>query len=434
MLLAVLHARPDAAPDDLSCSPSAHRSSPATRAPSTEIASNGGSGEFLWLTRHLDNAGGPGVHEPNANKDQDHTGKYGDLSSSPNPNINPSAFCRGGAINPCSHSPIPNSLGLPSGSNSPPSPSPPTDPTPSRALDCRGTRTNPCGRLVCTSSAVWLRPRSYFETRPSPSLSLPLFKPRRESRLHSLDPGYGHYKNISPRNPRRDIDINSLIGGLFPSPILSSFRTSDSLSTNSRRCFTPGSWLLRPNPSLGSSRHLDGLSVSSSVNSGIFDSLVDPKAALEVHVQLRGELKSRTGESMIWPAPDGSVIFAKVSRMSSSRAPGEELRRVHSTALVASNAGRRKRVLRARDVLKKEMEEGTFTVRAKKAKGGCGWLPWLRRHRQDVERARSKLGIVEITLDERARLVSRYSLLCFGVSSNRRKSSYANVTRAFCVS
>lgn len=135
-------------------------------------------------------------------------------------------------------------------------------------------------------------------------------------------------------------------------------------------------------------------------------------------VQLRGELKSRTGESVIWPAPDGSIIFAKVSSMPSATGPGEKLRRIHSMTLVASNAGRRKRVLRARDALKKEMEAGNFTVQPKKVEDAWGWLPWRRRHRQAVERARSKLGIVEITLDDRARLVSRETW-CFGVSSKQ---------------
>lgn len=361
---------------------------------------------MIWLTRYADNEVGPGIPEPNADKDQDHTGKPAGPSSSLNPNTNPAAACRGGAINPGSRSPIPNTLGLLSRSNPSPSPIPSVSPpiNPARDLDQRSIHTKPCGRYVCTSSAVWLRPRSYYETRPSPSFNRPLFKPRREPRRHIPHPGYGYHKIV---NPRRDIDLFNLIGGFFPGPVLSSFRTSDILSTNSSRCFTPGSWLLRPNPSLGLGNYQSDISVRFTTNSGFFDSLVNPKVSLEAGVRLRGELKSRTGESVIWPAPDGSILFAKLSRMPSASAPGEELRRVHSMVLVASNAGRRKRVLRARDVLKKEMEAGAFSVQPKKAEDAWGWLPWRRRHRQAVERARSELGIVEITLDDRARLVSR---------------------------
>ena len=109
---------------------------------------------------------------------------------------------------------------------------------------------------------------------------------------------------------------------------------------------------------------------------------------------------------MIWPANDGSVIFARVSNMPSVTAPGEELVRVHSTALLASKACMRKRILRVREVLKKEMTEGTFSFSAKNVKDAWGWLPWRRRHRQDVDRARTRLGILEVTIDDRARLVS----------------------------
>ena len=125
-------------------------------------------------------------------------------------------------------------------------------------------------------------------------------------------------------------------------------------------------------------------------------------------------MHARTGKSMIWPAGNGSIIFGKVSRMPSVIAPSEERGRVHSTVLLASNAGKRNRVLRAREALKKEMMEGTFTVRAKKVKGAWGWLPWRRRHRQDVDRARANLGIVEVSIDDRARVVS-HGYWCFDV-------------------
>ena len=75
------------------------------------------------------------------------------------------------------------------------------------------------------------------------------------------------------------------------------------------------------------------------------------------------------------------------------------------------------------------MEAGPFTVGPKKVEDTRGWLPWRRRHRQDVERARGKLGIVEIALDERAGLVSRDNW-GLGVLSNRRQSNYENVVNA----
>ena len=110
--------------------------------------------------------------------------------------------------------------------------------------------------------------------------------------------------------------------------------------------------------------------------------------------------------------------------MPSFIAPSEERGRVHSTVLLASNAGKRKRALRAREVLTKEMKEGTFTVHAKKVKGAWGWLPWRRRHRQDVDRAKANLGIVEVSIDGRARLVSHENW-CFDVFGMGRQRGVA---------
>ena len=49
-----------------------------------------------------------------------------------------------------------------------------------------------------------------------------------------------------------------------------------------------------------------------------------------------------------------------------------------------------------------ESEKGTW--------GAGGWLPWRRQHLKDIDRARGRLGQLEMTLDDRGGLVSHDSI------------------------
>lgn len=219
----------------------------------------------------------------------------------------------------------------------------------------------------------------------------------------------------------KSVPSDSPIPQVYPSPSPSpdsvgSLSDPDSLGTSASPAFKHGGWLLRPNPSLGSRHHQGSVSLRTSSSPDTSNSLahsnisshcrLGAKASLNVDVRLRGELHSRTGRSMTWPAGNGSIIFAKVSQTRLTVPHGSKIGQIHSTALLVSNPGGRRRVFRARQSLKEEMKEGTFWVQPKKAKGAWGWLPWRRRHRRDVERARSNLGIVEVSISNRARLVS----------------------------
>lgn len=219
----------------------------------------------------------------------------------------------------------------------------------------------------------------------------------------------------------KSVPGHSSIPQVYPSPSPSpdsvgSLSDPDSLGISASPAFKHGGWLLRRNPSLGSCHHQGSVTLRTSTSPDTSNSLAHPnisshrrlgaKASLNVDVRLRGELHSRTGRSMIWPAGNGSIIFAKVSKPPFGVPPGNKIGQIHSTALLVSNPGARKRVLRARQSLKEEMKEGTFSVQPRKAKGAWGWLPWRRRHRQDVERARANLGLVEVSISNRASLVS----------------------------
>lgn len=217
-----------------------------------------------------------------------------------------------------------------------------------------------------------------------------------------------------------------LIPQIYPSPpftpnSLGSLSDPASLCISFSPSFAPGSWLLRPNPSLGAHDPHHGVGVGAGCCSTSVDnsnSLAkstissqshrgsNPKASLEVDVRLRGELRSKSGKSMIWPAGNGSIIFAKASSMPTATASGDKHGQIHSTVLFASTASRRKRVVRARDALRRELEGGEFSIRHNKVRGTWGWLPWHRRHQKHVKRTRAHLGVVEISIDDRARLVS----------------------------
>eukprot|EP00904_Undaria_pinnatifida_P012153 jgi/Undpi1/8068/HiC_scaffold_24.g10540.m1 len=230
---------------------------------------------------------------------------------------------------------------------------------------------------------TWLLWRPSIHPRPSD----PLFKPIRDS---SPSP----YRWTAPPEPTRRtyyICLNGRRPGVSPST-----RPSPSPSSNSS-----------PSPA--------GHSLSPTLPASLPLGL-GPKTSLNVGEQLDGKLRSRTGKSMIWPASNGCVIFARLLGKSSAVAPSDDCRRVHSTLLLASNGGKLKRILQARKELQQQMRDGPSKVIAGGTGGSMGWLPWRRRDHQDVELARVHLGRVVITLDNRGRLVSRESG-CFGVLS-----------------
>ena len=117
---------------------------------------------------------------------------------------------------------------------------------------------------------------------------------------------------------------------------------------------------------------------------------------------------SLSGKSMLWPGADGSIMFRK--EMDAAINVSEGSTQTVSTVMVAPDAGLLKRVLLARMALWEEKRKGSVPGSEKGTWGAGGWLPWRRQHLKDIDRARGRLGQLEMTLDDRGGLVSHDSI------------------------
>ena len=134
-------------------------------------------------------------------------------------------------------------------------------------------------------------------------------------------------------------------------------------------------------------------------------SVSSPKSFLAVGDRLTEPLVSPTGKSAVIAHKTGSIIFGKESTKPSDGSGHDPYAGLRFFVLVAAHTARLQRVLRARQTLLEEMEEGGFAARQSR-KSAWGWVPFRSRHQQDVERARENLGEVEMTLSDRACVVS----------------------------
>ena len=116
-------------------------------------------------------------------------------------------------------------------------------------------------------------------------------------------------------------------------------------------------------------------------------------------------LLSSTDTSASWTSANVSIMFAKQNAKSSNVSGREISGGFQSSVLVASNVGRFERVLRTRETLRTELQEGGSPHTIKK-RGVWGWVPFRSRHEKDVERARGRVGEVEMTLSDRVCVVS----------------------------
>lgn len=141
-----------------------------------------------------------------------------------------------------------------------------------------------------------------------------------------------------------------------------------------------------------------------------------PKLALKVGEVGQPPFLSGSGNSMMWPAEDGSIIFRTTSEAPANFFTGSAGKReVTTTEIVAPDSSRQKRVYKARAALMKELQEGGVSESKEGTWGAWGWVPFGRQHRRDVEAARSHLGEVTMTLDDKACVVSRelkHTFLC----------------------
>ena len=134
-------------------------------------------------------------------------------------------------------------------------------------------------------------------------------------------------------------------------------------------------------------------------------SVSSPKSFLDVGDRLAEPLVSPTGKSAIIANKIGSIIFGKESPKPSDVSGHDPYAGLRFFVLVAAHTGRLQRVLRARQTLLEEMQEGGFAVRQSR-RSAWGWVPFRSRHQEDVEKARENLGEVEMTLSYRACVVS----------------------------
>ena len=141
-------------------------------------------------------------------------------------------------------------------------------------------------------------------------------------------------------------------------------------------------------------------------------SVSSPKRVLKVGETLSGPLVSSTGKSAIWADVQGSIAFGEITAESSTESDLQNLVRGRPSILVASQSGPLKRVIQARAALIKEGLEGE--VVAHESRTWCwGWGPCRSRLHDDVETARGRVGELEMTLTNRAGVVSTdVSLSC----------------------
>ena len=146
-------------------------------------------------------------------------------------------------------------------------------------------------------------------------------------------------------------------------------------------------------------------------------SVSTPRRVLTVGDKLKGPLMSSTGMSAIWTEKHGSIVFGKIASTSPNASGEQKLGSVLSTILILSDAGRLNRVLRAREALSKEMREGSApTDESRRVPWGWGWVPCRSQLHKDVERARGRMGEVEMTLTDRAGVVSKTITTICGVT------------------
>ena len=108
-------------------------------------------------------------------------------------------------------------------------------------------------------------------------------------------------------------------------------------------------------------------------------------------------------------------MFAKQNAKSSDVSSHANFRGFQLSVLVASIVGRFERVLRARETLQAEKQDGGSPHTIKR-RGVWGWVPFRSRHERDVERARDRVGEVEMTISDRACVVS-HTRRGFGVEA-----------------
>ena len=133
-----------------------------------------------------------------------------------------------------------------------------------------------------------------------------------------------------------------------------------------------------------------------------------PKRVLAVGDKLTAEpLLASTGTSAVWATKRGDIVFVKEAAKSSDASGQETSGGLRSSVLVAADIGKLKRVVRARQALLREVQEGDLPAQeSRRRRSAWGWVPFRSRHENDVERAREHLGEVEMTLSDRGCVVS----------------------------
>lgn len=143
------------------------------------------------------------------------------------------------------------------------------------------------------------------------------------------------------------------------------------------------------------------------------------KRALTVNGTLSGPLVSPNAQTALWATEIGSIAFVEETAPPPDASGQSNTGSVRSTILVAPHVGSVKRVIRARESVLTEMREGVFGSRESSGnrRGVWEWVPFRTQHQKDVERARGHMGEVDMTLTDRACVVSTVVTSCWSVVS-----------------
>ena len=125
-------------------------------------------------------------------------------------------------------------------------------------------------------------------------------------------------------------------------------------------------------------------------------------------------LVASTGTSAVWATKRGDIVFAKETAKASDVSGQETSGGLHTSVLVAADIGKLKRVVRARQVLLKELQDGDSPTHESGRRSAWGWVPFRSRHQKDVDRAREHLGKVEMSLSDKGCVVSQSLVVVSG--------------------
>lgn len=132
-----------------------------------------------------------------------------------------------------------------------------------------------------------------------------------------------------------------------------------------------------------------------------------PKTVLNVRETLIDEpLKASTSMSAVWTTKPGDVVHTEETDELSGISDQDTSGGLRTSLLVAADKGKFKRVVRARQVLLEEEKKGDLPTTENRRRSVWGWVPLRSRHQKDVEIVREHLGEVEMTLTDRACVVS----------------------------